>query len=573
MNSEPLYQFSIWTVIALLLAFYGGTYLLTLGISKKKNDADAFMVSNHRIGFGIGAASMTATWIWAASFYAAATSGYKYGISGPIHYGLWGALMILFIYPFGKRFRKLAPNAATLGELIHARHGSSSQLILAISNVMGSIISLMVNFTAAGALVSVLSPMSFQAGVIIAGVGVLMYTLWSGFRASVMTDFAQLVALMAIAVVIIPAVFFSMGGPTELVAGMDNLTSEQTNFFSSKAILEQGAPFFVAVLAYAIGNQTISQRLFAVNEDHIKPTFLTATVGYGAIVIGLGMIGLMALTLGIEPMNGDMNNLIPQMVSGYLPPVFIGLFFILVIGSLSSTADSDLSALSAIMMADVYGKNIAKDNPNPKTMLVVGRLTMVVATMAAIIFASFSLDILVMLVFVGALWGAIVFPVIASCFWSRVTNRAFTTSVVVAMIMFCLARFELLPLDGGFGLMFELLASIGGGIIITLMVFGFLGRAAGAVAGVLAFIAMLVFATGFLREYTVLLASLTAYGTSTLVCVVMSLMSKEVPFDFDLIRERVGDYNEHSDEAPSLATDTADEAPAAGAAGQPAAQS
>src|SRR5690554_8165696 len=88
------------------------------------------MVAGHHVGFGMGAASMTATWIWAASFYAAATSGYTYGVSGPIHYGLWGALMILFIYPFGRRFRKLAPNGHTLGELIHARHGSSSQLIL-----------------------------------------------------------------------------------------------------------------------------------------------------------------------------------------------------------------------------------------------------------------------------------------------------------------------------------------------------------------------------------------------------------------------------------------------------------
>ncbi len=323
MNNDSLYQFSTITVLLLLIAFYGGTYLITLTIRKKKEDADEFMVSNHRVGFGMGAASMTATWIWAASFYAAATSGYTYGVSGPIHYGFWGALMILFIYPFGRRFRKLAPNAHTLGELIHARHGSSSQLILAFSNVLGSIISLMVNFTAAGALVSVLSPLSFQTGVILAGVGVLCYTLWSGFRASVLTDFAQLVALMAIAIVIIPAVFFAMGGPSELVEGLKHVTPQQADFFSTDAILNQGAPFFVAVLAYAIGNQTISQRLFAVNEDHIKPTFITATVGYGAIVIGLGMIGLMALTLGVEPLNGDMNNLIPQMVSEYLPPFFI----------------------------------------------------------------------------------------------------------------------------------------------------------------------------------------------------------------------------------------------------------
>ncbi|GAA3722201.1 sodium:solute symporter family protein [Oceanisphaera sediminis] len=537
-----LYQFSSTTVLLLLAAFYGGTYLITTFIKKEQEDTDAFMVSNHSVGFGMGAASMTATWIWAASFYAAATSGYTYGVSGPLHYGFWGALMILFIYPFGRRFRALAPNAHTLGEIIHARHGSSSQLILALSNLLGSLISLMVNFTAAGALVSVLSPLSFQAGVIIAGAGVLSYTLWSGFRASVLTDFAQLIALMAVAIVIIPAVLFAMGGPSEMLNGFDNLSLEQADIFSMDAIMHQGAPYFVAVLAYAIGNQTIAQRLFAVNEKHIKPTFITATLGYGAIVIGLGMIGLMALTTGVEPLNGDMNNLIPQMVSAYLPPVFIALFFILVIGSLSSTADSDLSALSAIMMADVYGKNIAKGKADPKRMLFIGRLTMVAATMIGIVFASFSLDILVMLVFVGALWGAIVFPVIASCFWNRVTNRAFTSAVIAGLLMFCIARFELLPMTGAIGVLFELLASIGGGVVVGLMVFGFLGTRAGFAAGIIAGVALMFFATGFLREYTVLLSSLVAYGVSTLVCVVMSLMQRQ-EFDFALIAQRVGNYD------------------------------
>lgn len=542
MNEENFYQFSTVTVLALLVFFYGGTYLLTLLIKKKKENTDAFMVSNHQIGFGLGAASMTATWIWAASFYGAATSGYTYGISGPLHYGLWGALMILFIYPFGRRFRKLAPNAHTLGELIHARHGSSSQLILASSNILGSIISLMVNFTASGALVSVLSPLSFQAGVIIAGVGVLCYTLWSGFRASVLTDFAQLMAMMAVAILIIPAVMFALGGPQTLSDGMSFLTPEQANLFSMDAILNQGAPFFVAVLAYAIGNQTISQRLFAVREDHIKPTFITATIGYGAIVIGLGMIGLMALMTGMEPIGGDMNNLIPQMVSMYLSPVFIALFFILVIGSLSSTADSDLSAMSAIVMADVYGKNIAKNKPDPTKMLLIGRLTMIVATLIGVILASFSMDILIMLVFVGALWGAIVFPVIASCFWDRVTNTAFTSAVIAGLVMFCVARFELLPLVGVVGGLFELLAAVGGGVVLGLMAFGFCGRRVGLVFGTLCAIALAYFSLGFLRDYTVLLASLMAYGVSTIVCIAVSLMSSS-KFDFSQIDQKVINYD------------------------------
>ncbi|MEA2118044.1 sodium:solute symporter family protein [Halovibrio sp. HP20-50] len=542
MNDESFYQFSTLMVLALLAAFYGGTYLLTLLIKKKKENTDAFMVSNHQIGFGLGAASMTATWIWAASFYGAATSGYTYGISGPLHYGLWGALMILFIYPFGRRFRKLAPNAHTLGELIHARHGSSSQLILASSNILGSIISLMVNFTASGALVSVLSPLSFQAGVIIAGVGVLSYTLWSGFRASVLTDFAQLMAMMAVAILIIPAVMFALGGPQTLSDGMSLLTPEQANLFSMDAILNQGAPFFVAVLAYAIGNQTISQRLFAVREDHIKPTFITATIGYGAIVIGLGMIGLMALMTGMEPIDGDMNNLIPQMVSMYLSPVFIGLFFILVIGSLSSTADSDLSAMSAIVMADVYGKNIAKNKPDPTKMLFIGRLTMIVATIIGVILASFSMDILIMLVFVGALWGAIVFPVIASCFWDRVTNTAFTSAVIAGLLMFCVARFELLPMVGAIAGLFELLAAVGGGVVLGLMAFGFCGRRVGLIVGALSAIVLAYFFIGFLQDYTVLMASLMAYGVSTIVCIGVSLMSSS-KFDFSQVDQRVINYD------------------------------
>ncbi len=550
MKTESLFQFSSLTVILLLLAFYGGTYLLSLLIKKDKESTSGFMVAGHGVGFGMGAASMTATWIWAASFYAAATSGYKYGVSGPIHYGFWGALMILFIYPFGMRFRELAPNGHTLGELIHARHGSSSQLILAISNIMGSLISLMVNFTAAGALVSVLSPLSFQTGVIIAGVGVLSYTLTSGFRASVFTDFAQLVALMAIGVVIIPAVLFSMGGPEVMVSGLSNLTLEQQDFFSSEAFLQQGAPFFVAVLAYAIGNQTITQRLFAIDKTKIKATFVTATVGYAGIVIGLGMIGLMALTIGVEPLDGNMNNLIPQMVSMYLHPVFIALFFILVIGSLSSTADSDLSALSTIMMADVYGKNIAKKGGvKPKTMMLVGRGTMIVATAAGLIFASFKLDILVMLVFVGALWGAVVFPVIASVYWNRVTNTAFTAAVLVALLFFCIARFELVSITGFTALFFEVMASVGAAVVIGLMVFGFLGRKMGLVAAAVTFILMLIFATGFLRDYMVLLASLTAYGVSAVVCIIISLMSNE-RFDFDLIKQRVGDYDKKAKVQP-----------------------
>lgn len=546
------FQFGYIGIILILLVFYGGTLYITTRIARRKENADGFMTAGNKLGFGVSAASMTATWIWASSMYASATSGYTYGISGPIHYGLWGALMILFIYPFGKRIRTVAPKAHTLAEVMYARHGRSSQLMLAGSNVVGSVISLMSNFIAGGALIAMLSPFSFAQGVIAVAAGVLLYSLWSGFRASVLTDFVQVCAMLGAVAVIVPFIFFVAGFPELFESGAQNLTPEQSDFFSSDAFMHQGAPYIAAVLAYAIGNQTIAQRLFAVRQDLIKRTFVTATVGYGAMVIGIGMLGVLALYMGFEPSGGDVNNLIPEMASEFLPPVLLILFVIMVIGALSSTADSDLAALSSITMADIYGQNVAgKERANPKTMLFIGRLTMILATATAVVFASLQLNILDLLVFVGALWGALVFPVLASFYWKKVTNAAFTVSVLVALAIFIPVRFGLIPLDNIFGWIVDILATLGVGVVLGLMAFGFFGRRVGLIVGGLAVLITAPFALGVLSDYQTLSASLVAYSVSTLVCFFMSVGSKQ-DFDFETIKDRTGDFDPTEEQEMAL---------------------
>ena len=304
---------------------------------------------------------------------------------------------------------------------MYARHGRSSQLMLAGSNIVGSLIRFDVELPRWWSADRVAFAVQLHPGCVHRCAGrFAVHELWSGFRASVLTDFVQLIGMLGAVAVLVPFIFFAAGFPAAFESGAGNLTAEQGNFFSSVAFFEQGAPYIAAVLAYAIGNQTIAQRLFAVREDLIKPTFITATVGYGATVIGVGMLGVLALYLGIEPMDGDVNNLIPQMAASYLPGILLAVFFVMIIGALSSTADSDLAALSSIVMTDVYGQAVAgKADANPRRMLLIGGVTMIVATAAAISLASLQLSILDLLVFVGALWGDLVFPVIASFYWAQ----------------------------------------------------------------------------------------------------------------------------------------------------------
>jgi Na+/proline symporter len=358
--------------------------------------------------------------------------------------------------------------------------------------------------------------------------------------------------------IIVPFIFFAAGFPAAFETGAGNLTPAQGNFFSSEAFLGQGAPYIAAVLAYAIGNQTIAQRLFAVREDLIKPTFITATVGYGAMVIGVGMLGVLALYLGFEPSGGDVNNIIPEMAASYLPGILLALFFIMIIGALSSTADSDLAALSSIMMADVYGQNIAgKEKANPTTMLFIGRATMVAASAIAVAFASLQLNILDLLVFVGALWGALVFPVLASLYWGKVTNKAFTVSVLAALAVFIPVRFELIPLVGPVGLLVDVLSAVGIAVVLGLMTFGFFGLKVARIVAAAAFLLSAPFVIGFLHDYATLSASLVAYAVSTLVCIAMSFRQTD-DFDFSLIRKRTGDFDESEDDPqqPAAADDS-----------------
>lgn len=220
-------------------------------------------------------------------------------------------------------------------------------------------------------------------------------------------------------------------------------------------------------------------------------------------------------------------------------------------------------------MADIYGQNIAsRRKVNPKVMLMVGRVTMIVATTAAVVLAGMQLDILDMLVFVGALWGALVFPVIASFYWQKITNAGFVVAVVTALAIFIPVRFEWLPDVLIITLAVDILAALGVGVILGLMAFGFFGLRAGQITGVVAAAATLPFAIGSLHEFTVLSASLVAYSVSTLIVLAMCMPNNRT-FDFATVQHRVGNFDGAPPSAtPEGRTGAAHTATAAGAAGK-----
>ena len=113
--------------------------------------------------------------------------------------------------------------------------------------------------------------------------------------------------------------------------------------------------------------------------------------------------------------------------------------------------------------------------------------------------------------------------------------------MLAAVALFVAVRFDLVPLTGATALMLEAAAIVGAGVVTGLMTFGFSARRPALLVGLLTIVVVAPLAFGALREYQVLLASLTAYGVSAMVCTGLSLFNSK-PFDFALIAERVNSY-------------------------------
>lgn len=532
-----------------LLALYGGVMLFVTRRFAGDTDAESFVVADRDLPYGLGTATMSATWIWAASMYAAATAAYTYGLSGAFHYAFWGGLALLFVWRYGQRVREVAVHGHTFPEWIRARHGRLSQGVVAAENYLNSQYSLILNFTAGAAILSLFSPLGYNAALVLIAVLVTGYAAVSGIRASVVTDVLQVAAMVLVAAVAVPVIVFSAGGPARFAGALDGL-GPQGSLFSLDAVLGQGAPMMALILAYAFANPTVWQRVFAVRARDLGPIYISSGLLYMAVVFSVGTLGFVALVSGIAPVGGDNNTIVPAVAGAFLPPWMAVPFVVLVIAAITSTSDSDLAALSSIAMTDLW-RGVVRPCAGDRELKGVGRGAMVVVALIAVVVATLRLDILTLILVYGMIRAASVFPIAASIVWDRVSNVAFSAGVVVGILAGIGARVWSTPgVDGtsvlsrtlGVGVVVIVVAAVGAGGMAACMAYPFtrVRIAAGIGAATAAATLWLQVANlPGLLTYNSLLSTLVALGTGLIVCAGTTLLGAERRFDWATMDARI----------------------------------
>lgn len=534
-------ELSAVQMIGVLFAYSAILVGVTWWISRKTG-VEEFIVANRNAHYGWSASTMSATWIWGASIFAAATAGYKYGISGAFHYAFWGGISLIFFFPWAQRIRQIVPFGHTIPEFIFHRHGRASQAVIIGENYITSQYSLILNFTAGASVISLFAPeISFNTALLVLVGVVLAYGMISGIKASLLTDLIQLGAMVIITVVVVPWLFFASGGAAGIAARLSHLTSQQQDPFSLQAFMLQGAPMAILMLAYTFGNPAVWQRAWVSRESVLKRSYISAGLMYTGIVFSVGIFGFIALLHGVHPLNGDLNNLVPQVAMKFLPAALALPLAILLISAVLSTTDSDLSALSSIAMVDVW-KGAVNKGASDRQILTVGRLTMIAATAIAAWIASFHISILTLILFYGSVRAALVFPIASSLVSVRATRTGFIGGVLAGAVLGVAANFLAAPVGGGgsflshhlwLGIPFVLMCCLGAGTVLGCLSYPFAGQRIAVTLATVAAVVVAWLAFGHLESmlsYKSLVASLSALGGSFAACYGLSQIRAQ---DFD----------------------------------------
>lgn len=272
---------------------------------------------------------------------------------------------------------------------------------------------------------------NYLTGIFVVGGVTLAYTAFGGFLGASLTDVAQGLLMMA-ALVSVPIIAtVQMGGPGEVVSIINEVDlQEGLNHLSFTGGGLSGATMLVIIsgLAWGLGyfgQPHILARFFAIRSHgevktarRIGTSWVILCMG-GAVLTGL--IGVAWFHEAGEPLeNPETVFLLLSQILFH--PFVAGLVLAAVLAAIMSTMSSQLLVSASALVEDIYG--LFKKNPGEKQQLWLGRLSVVIITVIAIIIAQNPESTVLDLVgFAWAGFGAAFGPMILmALYWKRVTG-------------------------------------------------------------------------------------------------------------------------------------------------------
>jgi Na+/proline symporter len=416
--------------LALLLIISASLVFAVIGIlySRKHQGLSNYLTAGRNVGTLSLTTSLVASALGAWILFGPASAATWGGIGSVIGYSLGTAFpMIAFIF-LGIKIRKIFPKGNTLTEFIHRKFGKNLFKLVLILTIFYMFIFLCAEVTAVSMLVNYISgtPLWLTATLVIATT--LIYTLYGGLRASILTDKLQFFIVL-ILLLISAYYLFSLNFK---YISFEIIQTNSSHLLSSKYIpnYTAGLTFFIAVAATNLFHQGNWQRVFAAkNNEVLKKSLLFSFIIIIPIVFFMGICGIIAISIDSK-VNPDLAffSILLQDKTEFLSVIII----ILAVSLTVSTIDTLVNAISSIVVVD--GKKVYSKT-NQKNFLGLSKVFIVILSVISLIIASKGYSILYLFLLADLLCCAGVFTVFYGFYQKKFEEKNAIASILLGLFL------------------------------------------------------------------------------------------------------------------------------------------
>lgn len=182
-----------------------------------RHTSEWFNTAGRNVKTGLIASVIVSQWTWAATILQSSNVAWEYGISGPFWYASGATIQVLLFGVMAIEIKRKAPHAHTVCEIVKARWGTAAHMVFLTFCFMTNIIVTAMLFFGGSAVVNALTGVNIYAASFLIPLGVIVYTLAGGLKATFLASYIHSVIVHLVLVIFVYLVYVSsseLGSPT-----------------------------------------------------------------------------------------------------------------------------------------------------------------------------------------------------------------------------------------------------------------------------------------------------------------------------------------------------------------------
>merc|ERR1711966_546099 len=191
--------------------------------------SEFFNTAGRSVKTGLTAAVIVSQWTWAATLLQSTNVAYQYGVSGPFWYASGATIQVLLFGILATQVKRYAPNAHTICEIIDARWGATAHKVFLFFCFLTNIIVSSMLILGGAATVNALTGMDIYTAGFLIPLGVIVYTMAGGLKATFMASYLHTAIIFAVLVTFLFKVYASsddlVGSPSKVYKALEAVSS------------------------------------------------------------------------------------------------------------------------------------------------------------------------------------------------------------------------------------------------------------------------------------------------------------------------------------------------------------